>query len=586
MAGIPDDVIREVRERADIVAIVGERVQLRKAGQNHKGLCPFHQEKTPSFNVNGDKRFFYCFGCQKKGDVFTFLMEFEGKSFVEAVEGLATSLGVDIPEDARKSAYGQRSEWGRLLEVNARACDYYVDQLSKPAGQPARDYLSDRGITAHTAKRFSLGFAPDGWHELGNYLAEQNVPREQSLKLGLAIANSNGRGMYDRFRDRLMCPVMLLGGEVAGFSGRRIHNDPNNPKQGAKYINSPESVVYKKSRLLFGARQAKEAIRKRGRAILVEGNFDVISLHQAGFEETVAPLGTALTAEQVERLRRLTKRVVLLYDGDTAGRAASRKSLEALLAADVEVHIARLSEGDDPDSIVKQHGPEALATVLDRAQPGVEYFIHEVWSAAATSADGRAAALAEAASVLGSVANRTKRDLLIGTLASALGIDEALARRSLRDAHRRTQPQSNQTVTAEIPVPDDGPAPREELEIISILADHPELLEVAEQNGVFSLLTDGRLRDMYSAARQENTLFSATETLSPHIAKHVLQGAYANVDDPSHCLTEAVNVLRRSRQRLELEQLQKQANAARRRGDEGTERQLVRQILTLRKQVN
>lgn len=608
MGLIPDEVIQEIRERADITVVVGQYVELRKAGRNHKGLCPFHHEKTPSFNVSGDKQFFYCFGCQKKGDVFTFVMEFEGKSFLEAAESLAGRFGVTIPERRESPAdQRQRSERGRLLEINKLAAEFFrATLLDEHRGLPGRRYLRERGISDETAEAFQLGYAPDDWHALARFLESRSVPAELACKVGLLVRQPRAGGVYDRFRNRLVCPVILPGSEIAGFSARLLDSTSGQAparddgsragqqaaQQAAKYINSPESPVYKKSKLLFGLHRARDAFRRRGRAVLVEGNFDVISLHQAGFEEAVAPLGTALTAEQVEQLRRLSDEVVLLYDGDAAGRAATLKALTTMVATEVKVRIAAMPAGQDPDSLIAGGRVAELGALIDRAQPAFEYFIHEVWSRSAHSADGRAAAMAEAAQVYANIANPTKRDLFTGTLATALRLDIALVRRALsrRDAHSEADARGPSPVRPAPATPAAAPPPREELELLAILADHPHLMEAADAQDVFSLLTDARLQAIYSAARQGSpvpyALSAAPEDIGPLIAKHVLAGTYASVKDPTHCLTEAVGRLRSGRRRTQLALLQRQAEDARRRGDEALERQLVREILTTRRQVD
>lgn len=616
MALIPDDVINEIRARADIVAVIGRHVDLRKAGRNHKGLCPFHHERSPSFNVNGDKQFFYCFGCQKKGDVFTFVMEYEGKSFHEAAESLAAIAGVTIPETTESPLLTrQRSERSGMLALNRLATGFFHEVLLDPRrGAEGRRYLSERGINDQTIRAFQLGYAPDDWRALSDYLAAQRASAELAVALGLIARQPRAGGYYDRFRDRLMCPVVLPGGEIAGFSGRRLKDGEDADKSGAKYINSPESSVYKKSKLLFGLDRARDAFRRTGRALLVEGNFDVINLHQAGFDETVAPLGTALTPEQVDLLRRLADEVILLYDGDRAGRAAALKSLEILVDADVRVRIAELPAGEDPDSVVARGGREALTAILDRAQPGIEYFVFEVWSREAQSADGRATALEQATRLLQKVANPTKRDLITGTLAAAMRIDPGLIRRAIErrsprndghgphpaEAHgspprqpQPTMPSDQQQQQRSQPSPGregqpPAPAPQQfELALLAILADHPQLMETAEEHGVFSLLTDARLQAMYCAARQGTSMLAVTpDDISPLIAKHVLAGSYATVTDPEHCLLEAVSQLRQGQRRRRLAELQRQADDAKRRGDSERERQLVREILTTRRQVD
>jgi DNA primase len=338
---IPDDVITQIRDAADIVAVIGEHVQLRRAGTSFKGLCPFHGERTPSFNVVPAKQFYHCFGCQKHGDVFTFVMELEGKSFVEAAEQLAGRFGITIarveePPELQRA----RVERLRMLEINKLAAAFYRELMLDPKrGEPGRAYLARRGVTGETAERFQLGYAPAEWGALADHLKARRADLELAVKLGLIAHRPRTSGFYDRNRDRLVCPVIVPGGDIVGFSSRLVGAPAPGPdgSEPPKYINSPESAVYKKGKLLFGLAQARDAMNARKRAVLVEGNFDVISLHQAGFTEVIAPLGTALTPEQIVVLKRLAERVVLLYDGDRAGYKATMHALQLCVEADVEV---------------------------------------------------------------------------------------------------------------------------------------------------------------------------------------------------------------------------------------------------------
>lgn len=573
MGLIPDDTIRDIRDRADIAQVVSRYVTLRKAGSSFKGLCPFHQEKTPSFHVHPDKGFFYCFGCQKKGDVFSFLMEMDGKGFAEAARWLAESLGIDIPD-----AHGtgeQVSRRSQLIEANRVAAELFCSALAKKAGGAARAYLDSRQIEAPTREAFGLGFAPDSWHALGEALGRRGISAEIAEAAGLVVRQPKKGGTYDRFRNRVMCPVRAAGGDVVGFSGRLIAGE------GPKYLNTPETDIYKKSKLLYGIDVARGGIRKAGRAVLVEGNFDVVGLHQAGISETVAPLGTALTDDQAEILRRMAGRVVLLYDGDGAGQKAALAALTTLLGKDLEVAIARLPEGADPDSFVREHGADALKERLDNAQPAIEHYAYEVWSQKGATA--RASAMDEAASVLKNVRNPTRRDLIIGTLAEAMGLEPGVVRRAM------ARPKDARPV-ADTPVRPDTPPPappRQELSIIALLEDHPEVLPHAEARGVFSFLTDSRLRDMYSAAREGRPALSlAAESLPNEIVSQLVAGNFSNVADPASCLDGLIGKLLRDRQKHELLSLQRQAEAAKRRGDVERERKLVRKILETRKQVD
>ncbi|HTJ47009.1 MAG TPA: DNA primase [Kofleriaceae bacterium] len=621
---IPDEVIDEIRTRADIVAVIGQHVQLRRAGRSWKGLCPFHGEKSPSFNVSPDKGFFYCFGCHKKGDVFTFVMEYEGKSFHEAIEQLAAQTGVALPEvQESPQAKAARGERTRMLELNKLATQFFRETLAHPdRGRLGRAYLEKRGVGDAVRDKFQLGYAPQDWHALADFLKAKRADMKLAVALGLVAPQPRAGGFYDRYRDRLVCPVVVPGGEVSGFSARVVGEEKGKDGQPprvsgsgadaaaayapAKYINSPESSVYKKSKLLFGLAQAREAFGRKKRAVLVEGNFDVITLHQAGFDEVIAPLGTSLTSEQVELLRRLADEVVVCYDGDRAGRTATRAALELLVMAEVPVRIVAMPDGEDPDSFVRNRGAEALAELIQRAQGGVEYFAFEVWGRAKSSADARARALEDAVRLLAKVANPTKRDLITGTLATAMELDEGVVRRALARAsgEKRERPGAPSHPNAPgarteedreggraiaqpsgtTPVP---PPPTHELELIALLADHPALQATAEQLGVFSLLTDGRLRDMYSAARTGRRLVElAPVSLPPSSAELVLSAKYAAETDPSRCLEQMALHLRARGQSVGLVLLKQRLAEAQRAGDRELARRLANEIVSTRKQVD
>ncbi len=601
MGLIPEHIIGEIRQRADIVAVIGRHVQLRKSGRNHKGLCPFHQERGPSFNVNPDKGFFYCFGCQKKGDVFTFVMEYEGKSFLEAAEMLAQLTGVTLPERtddpaARRAQAERQSERSQLLRVNQAAATFFRQMLREPGGAAARDYLAERAVTPEVADRFMLGYAPDEWGALADFLASENIELRAGEAVGLVAPRPRAGGHYDRFRHRLVCPVMQTGGEVAGFSARALPGAKTAAAQAgqeaqepAKYINSPESPVYKKSKLLYGLYQARDAIRLKERAILVEGNFDVVSLHQAGFAEAVAPLGTALTEEQVELLRRLTGKVVLFYDGDRAGRAATLKALRILVAAGIQALIAEIPAGEDPDSLARRGGAEALAPVVGRAKTGIHYFIDHVWSTATGSSDEYAKAIREAAELLPAVKDQLGRRHLVDHFAAVMDVSIDRLRDDLRAAYRGrplgqpppTSGSSNRNQKNSSSTPS-----LEEMDLMALLEQHPELFPLAEELDVLSLLTDGGLRDMYSAARGGQPLWTCIPVeISPEIAEHVLSGVKRSIAQPERTLREAVDNLRAARSRVQRESLLREMEQARMRGNEELARELLERAKKLRREL-
>jgi DNA primase len=618
---IPDDVIAEIRSRVDIVAVIGQHVQLRKAGRNWKGLCPFHGEKTPSFNVAADKGFFYCFGCQKKGDVFTFVMELEGKSFAEAAEQLAARAGIHMPRNdespEQRRARGERSG---MLEVCKIAAELFRENLrERQRGTTARAYLESRGVGEAIAERFMLGYGTSDWHAMADGLRNRRVDLELALKLGLIARQPKAGGYYDRFRDRLVCPVIVPGGDVVGFSARILPptappTEPDPRGEAPKYINSPESLVYKKSKLLFGLAQARETMAAKGRAVLVEGNFDVITLHQAGITEAVAPLGTALTPEQVDQLRRSAAEVILCYDGDRAGRTATRVALELLVAVDIPVRVVALPDGEDPDSLVRRAGAAKAAELIDRAAGGIEYFCFEVWGKSRESADAQAKALDDAGRLIAKVANPTKRDLIIGTLASAMKLDVQMVRKAVArqeqsrgdhgpgesfrgsrsaSAHPHAPAHPNAPPSFD---PRSGPPgvakaasfpPSEEVEVLALLADHPGLVATEDADKAFSLLTDGRLRDMYSAARQGQSMLEFAHAHLPQpTADLVLSGKYAAAVDPKARLVALTDHLVRRASDVGLRSLGQRLAEAKRGGDHELERRLVAEILSTRKQVD
>ncbi|MBV8763133.1 MAG: DNA primase [Deltaproteobacteria bacterium] len=610
---IPDDIISEIRSRADIVQVIGQHVQLKKAGRSFKGLCPFHGEKTPSFNVIPDKAFFHCFGCQKHGDVFTFVMELEGKSFVEAAEQLGQRFGVEVPRieespELRKA----RGERHAMLEINKLAAQFFREVLLDPArGEVGRAYLEKRGVGAEISEKFLLGYAPPDWHGLADFLKAKRADLELAAKLGLLAKQPRAGGYYDRFRDRLVCPVVVPGGQVHAFSARVVGKPPPaaDGSEPPKYINSPESPVYKKGEHLFGLAQAREAMQQTGRAVLVEGNFDVISLHQAGFGEVVAPLGTALTPKQVTLLKRMAERVVLLYDGDKAGYKATMHALQTCVEADVEVLVASrpgharsggagpLAGGVDPDSLVAGGGAEQLREAIKNAQGGIEFFCFEVWGKARANADAKTRAIEEVARLAAKIGNDTKREIVVDQFSKALDVAPNLVRNAIARASGHAPRQGGPQRHPNAPS-GDGRAPEnrektpvappsEEVELLSLLADHPTLLATPEADNAFWLLTDPRLRDMYSAARDGRSLLEQTSTAvqnlpSPTI-KALLSGRYVEAKDPSALLVQMTRALEHRKGELRKRDLEKQMQDAQRRGDRETARKLALMAEAIRK---
>ncbi|MGE5183248.1 MAG: DNA primase [Acidobacteriota bacterium] len=594
---IPDEIISEIRSRADIVAVIGQHVQLKKAGRNWKGLCPFHGEKTPSFNVSPDKGFYHCFGCQKHGDVFTFVMELEGKSFIEAAEQLGARFGIAIPR-VEESPELRRARGERLamLDINKLATQFFREVLADAQrGEAGRAYLAKRGVGDAITDKFQLGYAPADWHALADFLKARRADLELAAKLGLVAKQPRAGGYYDRYRDRLVCPVVVPGGEVAGFSARVIGSPPPGPdgSEPPKYINSPESAVYKKSKLLFGLAQAREGMQQNGRAVLVEGNFDVITLHQAGFTDVVAPLGTALTLEQVQTLKRLAERIVLVYDGDRAGYKATMHALQTCVEAELEVAVAArpgnagsggggmLAGGVDPDSLVASGGAAQLREAIDKAQGGIEFFCFEVWATARANADARVRALEDAGRLFAKIGNPIKRDYVLHSLATALDVSldvvhKAVGRQA-SGARRPEQAGHAPRPEAGSRTPEAAPPPLDEVELLALVADHPSLIASPEADKAFWLLTDGRLRDIYTAARAGQSVLELVHVqLPPPTVKQVLSGKYSGAKDPAALLASMTRDFELRKQLREHSELRKKLVELQRRGDRDAARQLAR----------
>jgi len=411
---IPKQFIVDLIDRADVVEVVGRRVQLRKAGKEYKACCPFHDEKTPSFTVVPDKGFYHCFGCGAHGNALDFLMQYEHMEFVEAVEALANAMGVDVP---REESQRPARSYDALFELLGRVERYYESQLRETP--PAIGYLKDRGIDGGTARRFGLGYAPAGWSNVLDKFGTSKEAIDRLLATGLIIRKDNGKH-YDRFRDRIMFPIRDGRGRTIGFGGRVMGNEE------PKYLNSPETVLFHKGRELYGLFEARQAMRNIDRLLVVEGYMDVIGLARYGVDFATATLGTATTDEHLARLFRMCDDVYFCFDGDRAGRAAAWKALETALPHVREgrqIRFVFLPEGQDPDSFVRAQGADAFLAVLDAALPLSDFFIEELSARVdMESVDGRARLAELARPLLNRIPAGIYRELLTGRLAGAVGL--------------------------------------------------------------------------------------------------------------------------------------------------------------------
>lgn len=600
---ISKDSIHDVRQRTDIVQVISQYVQLKRSGTNHLGLCPFHQEKTPSFNVNGQRQFYHCFGCHESGDVFTFLMKMEGRMFNEVVEDLAARNGIQVQyersmsQGAAKAAAERRSEHQAGVELNGRVARLFQEMLASPDGRVGREYLEQRGVKPALVESFRLGLAPASGQAIVHRLAREPSTLALAERLGIVSRRQNGEGYYDRFRNRLIFPVTSVSGEVLAFGGRLLSDD-----NGPKYLNSPESSLYRKGEALYGLEQAGPHIRRRGSAILVEGNFDVVQMHQHGFPNTVAPMGTALTERQVQLLRRLCPSVTVLFDGDDAGQTATVKAIPLLIAEGLEASVSTLPAPEDPDSFLKTRGSEALEALLSSAVPGIDFLIHHHRRLHGSSIPAKVKILERVAPIVARLTSQVARDLYMGRLSSELGVEAQVVLRAIRGAKReqltaqvaRNEQAASQAATE--PMAALTETDRTALHILGILSDHPHLTARAQAARVDVLLTNEALRATYKAAMEmleehgkidaAPLLNLAPPALRDSLARTIASGAFASDGDPTRALDDCLAQLERVGLERELLLIHSQMRNAEQKGDDELLRTLVVRKVELEREIH
>ena len=439
----PQSFLDELVARSDIVDVVGSYVQLTRKGSNLFGLCPFHSEKTGSFSVSPDKQIYYCFGCKRGGGVINFIMEEENLSFPDAVRFLAKRAGMEVPEEDGDREAGRRRQ--RLLDLNRDAARFYYQLLQQPEGQAVREYLARRRITRQTAVRFGMGASLDAWDVLLTAMTKKGYTKSELLEAGLVVQNKNG-GLYDKFRNRLMLPVIDTRGDVVAFGSRVL--DKSEPK----YMNSSETPVYSKRRVLYGLNLAKKT--KRPNIILCEGNLDIVTLHQAGFDNAVASMGTALTVEQTRLLSRFTKELVLCYDNDNAGKIATERALQILNNSEFSVKVLqlprRLVDGEyvkqDADDFIKYQGADAFERLLTGSENGVEFRMEQVAGKYDLASDeARVAYCEEISSLLAGLPSAVEREIYTVRAAETAKISPEAMRLEVQRAFKRRLSQEKRT---------------------------------------------------------------------------------------------------------------------------------------------
>lgn len=416
---ISEEIINRIRERIDIAEIVGQHVSLTRAGQNLKGLCPFHQEKSPSFTVSPSRQIFHCFGCGAGGNVFTFLTRITGASFPETVRDLGSKVGIDVPASAAVSG-SQFALSGRIEQLNNAAANWFQQNLGDiRIGAEAREYLVGRGIDTATIERFGIGVAPLEWDGLFKSLTRQGFTQGELASAGLIIARDSGNGYYDRFRARVMFTIMDLRKRIVGFGGRVLGEGT------PKYLNSPDTAIFKKGQTLFALDVAREAITRKKTVIMVEGYFDAIALHQAGLTHAVATLGTALTPDHVQMLRRFASKVVLLFDPDPAGVRAALRGLDLFVNSGLGVKVVTLPSGEDPDTYVRKEGPDSFTRLEEQAPSLLDFALeHSLKSAESSTVEERIRSVDEVLRILQKSEHPIEREERIRLVAERLGINQ------------------------------------------------------------------------------------------------------------------------------------------------------------------
>jgi DNA primase len=626
---IGQETIDRVRRETKLVELVGETVKLQRRGRSFTGLCPFHKEKTPSFHVNAERGFYHCFGCHASGDAFKFVQETEGLDFVEAVRSLAERAGIDVIENETDAERKQQAEAKQrqkeLYDLNDRAAEYFERMLREhPLSEPARAELARRGLVptsptdemADALQAFRIGYAPYGWDGLVRFLKESGLSARAAETVGLLAPRKNGPGHYDRFRHRLMFAVIDVNGRVVAFSGRALPEPTADELRAAgiesmgsgtgeapaKYVNSPESPVYRKREAVFGLYQSRQSLRGGDPCLVVEGNFDVVSLHARGIRSVVAPLGTAFTVEQARQIRRFTTDVVLMFDGDSAGKRATNASREPCQQAELTAKVVSLPPGKDPDDFVRERGVEGVKQLLKHARGILEYLIDLALAEEllAEGVEARAKSVQFVTKLISAEKDPTLRELAEtyadGLVAGRLKIDQDSSEqvRSLKALARalQTRPGSG---AARGPIGPGRPHQarsrdrRQELglEVLGALLDYPELAEEATSEAAAAVI-EGDVALAFAALRQaiqggrlenpEDVLAKLSPPIHPFALARLAAPRHERLEDARAELVDNVKKLQSLELKREKSEVTEELEAAQRIGDSKQEDALLLQI--------
>ena len=556
-----DDTLEEIKNSIDIVELISEYVHLKKAGQNWKGVCPFHTEKTPSFMVSPAKQIFHCFGCGAGGDIFTFLTRYETLTFPEALNILAKRAGVTLKASPKSAARAGEKEV--IVNMHRDASEFFRQNL--PRNPKAAAYLKDRGVDKENLDAFALGFAPKSWNALLNYLSQKGYKPEMIKKAGLAVQGNKGH--YDTFRERIMFPIYDLKGDIVAFGGRSI--DGSEPK----YLNSPETPIFHKSRVLYGLNRAKKSIKETGRALFMEGYLDVIAAHMFGFSNAVAALGTSLTPDHGKLIKRFVEDVVIAFDSDQAGIKAAKRAAAILLECGLEVKILSVPENEDPDSFLRKNGKEAFGALLKDSAHVIDYFVKY---------GGKKHIVAdEVFEVVAKMPNEILQEEYITRLADRIDVDEHRVRERFRKKLNQFKPGYRVQKPQAVSRP--GQKPQNEVYLIQLLLQMPDRVKDVSEMLSDDDFKDGTLRSIYrkivGGAVNLNDLLQKCEGEE----KDVLSGISISPElaDPEKVLSDCIRWMNKNKRETLMRELERKVKEAQAKKDHALQKKLQTELMEL-----
>jgi DNA primase len=568
---LSEEKVSEIRDRSSILEVVSDYVTLKKAGKNHRGLCPFHSEKTPSFMVNEEKQIFHCFGCGEGGDAFTFLMKVGHFSFPQAVEELAKRYGVKLP--SRELSTTQKKEMARreaLFQINQIASEYFHDLLTKRReGEEGRRYLSQRGISQEVIAEHRLGYSTDRWDGLVRYLQEKKVSLEMAWELGLIfpkkkVGDSTLReGWYDAFRGRILFPIFDLHQRIVGFGGRVIREGQ------PKYLNSPESSIYHKGEILYGLHVAKRYATEKDCVIIVEGYFDLLTLHQYGLKHSVATLGTALTTQHIRTLKRYTKNLITLFDADQAGIQATLRSLPLFLEEEVVGKTIALPKGEDPDGFLRKGNLEDFGKRMEQALPLIDFFFERLMKTTdLKSVDGKVKVAKEGVALLAKIPDKIRRDFYVKAVAERLDIQESFLYEMLRSSPKEPSKAGEDLRKSSM----DKTFPKSEEMVVRLMVQHPEFISTLSKEEIFKEFENPILQKMAEALEDlyqrkgrldlPEALANFEEDIKGRLCEFAFQESGLEGGDRGKILQDCVQKIREKRLKKEKGELLKKIKEA------------------------